>query len=89
MSRFKRFIPVFLIALLLMFFVEVILHMEMEKVLAETYALRDEIIVLKLKNREMKIEIEEATDVKNVRKWAKKHGFTKQWSADGVDEIER
>ncbi len=81
MRGFKRILPVSVIVLVIVFFVEALVYMEKERVRTETYALRDELIMLKLRNRELKIEIERLTDVKAVQKWAVKNGFTEKWSA--------
>jgi len=81
MKGYKRILPVSVIVLVIVFFVEALVYMEKERVRTEIYALRDELIMLKLQNREMKIKIERLTDVKAVQKWAVKNGFTEKWSA--------
>jgi len=50
-----------------------------EKYKRDIYKLRNDIIKLKMQNRELQIEYRKIININNVEEWAEKNNFTEKW----------
>ena len=66
--------------------IEVGLYIEKEHIKTDIYALREEIIELKLENRALTIEYAKRTNVENLYAWAVAHGYTDRWMKFSAEE---
>mgnify|MGYP000355139600 CR=1 FL=1 len=85
MKRLKN-VCIFLIFLLICFFLfEAVIYVQKEHLKSEIYALREEIIILKLQNRALKSDIEKILQMDNIRKWAYQNKLTEKWEERRVE----
>ncbi len=73
------FLPFLLVCV---FLLEAVMYVEKERLRAEIYTLREEVISLKLKNRLLKTEIEKSLSMEAVKKWAAGKGLTQAWNGE-------
>ncbi|TYB30676.1 MAG: hypothetical protein FXF47_07820 [Candidatus Mcinerneyibacterium aminivorans] len=75
----KKILIIIFVILLVLFLIEAIAYLEVERLKKKIYVLRDQIISLKMDNREMRLEYREIMDPEKLNKWAENNGFVIKW----------
>jgi|MTBAKSStandDraft_2_1061841.scaffolds.fasta_scaffold03972_7 cell division protein FtsL len=82
MIRARKIFIFLLFLLVCIFLLEAVMYVEKERLRAEIYGLREDVIALKLKNRALKAEIEESLSMEAVKKWALRKGLKEPWNGE-------
>jgi len=78
----KKYIKMLVYTLVFFIFllgVIMLINSSKEKYKRDIYKLRNDIIKLKMQNRELQIEYRKIININNVEKWAEKNNFTEKW----------
>lgn len=82
----RKVLIIIFIVLILIFILEAITYLETERLKKKIYILRDKIIKLEMRNRQLRLEYRQLMEPQRLHKWAKEHGFIEKWNRLEKDE---